>query len=99
MPGVMMCEMAAQVLTYHVQRHDLSGVDVVGFGGIDAVKFRGVVRPGDRLFIAIEVIKHRRGRMVVAKFQEWVEGAIVSEGEVTGIALSRVSLSSSSPEV
>ncbi len=87
MPGVIMCEAAAQVLSYHVQRNNLSGVDVVGFGGIDNVKFRGVVRPGDRLVIAIQVTKFRRGRMVVCRFQEFVDASLVCEGKVTGIAL------------
>ena len=38
MPGVIMCEAAAQVLTYHIQRNDLSGAEVVGFGGLDNVQ-------------------------------------------------------------
>src|SRR5688572_25359114 len=87
MPGVIMCEAAAQVLSYHVQRNNLSGVDVVGFGGIDNVKFRGVVRPGDRLVVACQVTKFRRGRLVVCRFQEFVGGSLVCEGKVTGIAL------------
>jgi len=87
LPGVIMCEAAAQVLSYHVQKNDLSGVEVVGFGGLDNVKFRGVVRPGNRLTIAIQVTKYRRGRMVVCKFQEFVGTTLVCEGEVTGIAL------------
>jgi 3-hydroxyacyl-[acyl-carrier-protein] dehydratase len=90
MPGVLMCEAAAQVLSYHIQRNDLSGVDVVGFGGLNNVKFRGVVRPGDRLVIAIQVIKHRRGRMVVCRFQEFVDNSLICEGEVTGIAIPNV---------
>lgn len=87
MPGVVMCEAAAQVLSYHVQRHKLSGVQMVGFGGLDGVKFRGIVRPGDRLFIVCEVVKHRPGRLVVSRFQEFVDRALVCEGEVTGIPL------------
>jgi 3-hydroxyacyl-[acyl-carrier-protein] dehydratase len=87
MPGVVMCEAAAQVLSFHVQKNDLSGVEVVGFGGLDGVRFRGVVRPGDRLTIAIKIVRHRRGRMVVARFQEYVGTTLVCEGEVTGIAL------------
>jgi 3-hydroxyacyl-[acyl-carrier-protein] dehydratase len=87
MPGVMMCEAAAQVLSFHVQRNNLSGVEVVGFGGIDNVRFRGVVRPGDRLVTAIEVTKHRRGRMVVCRFQAFVGTSLVCEGEVSGVAL------------
>jgi len=87
MPGVMMCEMAAQVLSYHIQRHDLSGADLVGFGGIDKVRFRGVVKPGDRIVMVIEITKHRRGRMVIGRFQGFVAGSLVCEGEVTGVAL------------
>lgn len=87
LPGVIMCEAAAQVLSYHVQKNDLSGVEVVGFGGLDNVKFRGIVRPGDRLLIVVQVIKYRRGRMVVCKFQEFVGTTLVCEGELTGIAL------------
>ncbi|RIK84464.1 MAG: beta-hydroxyacyl-ACP dehydratase [Planctomycetota bacterium] len=87
MPGVMMCEAAAQLLSYHVQRNDLSGVDTVGFGGIDKVRFRGIVRPGDRLVIATQVIRYRRGRVVVSKFQAFVGTNLVCEGELTGIAL------------
>jgi 3-hydroxyacyl-[acyl-carrier-protein] dehydratase len=87
MPGVIMCEAAAQVLTYHVQRHDLSGVEMVGFGGLDNVRFRGVVRPGERLAIACQVLKFRRGRMVVCRFQEFVGTTLVCEGEMTGIPL------------
>ena len=87
LPGVIMCEAAAQVLSYHVQKNDLSGVEVVGFGGLDNVKFRGIVRPGDRLVIVVQVIKYRRGRMVVCKFQEFVGTTLVCEGELTGIAL------------
>jgi 3-hydroxyacyl-[acyl-carrier-protein] dehydratase len=87
MPGVIMCEAAAQVLSFHVQRNNLSGVDVVGFGGLNGVRFRGLVRPGDRLIIVVEVTKHRRGRLVVCRFQEFVGTNLVCEGEVTGIAL------------
>jgi 3-hydroxyacyl-[acyl-carrier-protein] dehydratase len=87
MPGVIMCEAAAQVLSYHVQRNNLSGVEAVGFGGMDNVRFRGLVRPGDRLVVACEVTKFRRGRMVVCRFQEFVGTSLVCEGEITGIAL------------
>lgn len=87
MPGVIMCEAAAQVMTYHVQRHNLSGVEIVGFGGLDNVRFRGVVRPGDRLVIACRVTKFRRGRMVVCRFEEFVGETLVCEGQLTGIPL------------
>jgi 3-hydroxyacyl-[acyl-carrier-protein] dehydratase len=87
MPGVIMCEVAAQVLTYHIQKNDLSGAEVVGFGGMDGVKFRGVVKPGDRLVMVVQVTKHRRGRMVNCRFQGFVGESLVCEGEISGVAL------------
>ena len=35
MPGIVMCEAAAQLCTYHVQKHDLLGAEMLGFGGLD----------------------------------------------------------------
>ena len=87
MPGVIMCEAAAQVLSYHVQAHDLAGAKVVGFGGLDRVRFRGVVKPGDRLVISTKVLKHRPGRLVICRFEEFVNETLVCEGEITGIPL------------
>jgi 3-hydroxyacyl-[acyl-carrier-protein] dehydratase len=87
MPGVVMCEVAAQVLTYHIQKNDLSGAEVVGFGGMDGVKFRGVVKPGDRLVMVVQVTKYRRGRMVNCRFQGFVGESLRCEGEISGVAL------------
>lgn len=65
----------------------MSGADLVGFGGLDKVRFRGVVKPGDRIVMAIEITKHRRGRLCTGRFQGFVSGSLVCEGEVTGVAL------------
>ena len=46
MPGVMMLEAVAQLSSFFTQRNDLLGADMVGFGGLDDVRFRGVVTPG-----------------------------------------------------
>jgi 3-hydroxyacyl-[acyl-carrier-protein] dehydratase len=87
MPGVLMCEAAAQVCSFHSQRHDLLGADVVGFGGLDNVRFRGMVRPGDRLLIACEMTRLRRGRIITCDFQGFVGANIVCEGEIRGVPL------------
>ena len=73
MPGVMMLEAAAQLSCYYAIKNDLLGGGVVGFGGVDECRFRGVVRPGDRLILMVEMLKARRGRMIIAKFQGVVE--------------------------
>ena len=87
MPGVMMCEAAAQLASYFVQRHDLLGCEMVGFGGLDEVRFRGAVCPGDRLVIACQMMQVRRGRMIRSRFQCFVREGVVCEGQLIGIPL------------
>lgn len=87
MPGVIICEAAAQMCSYYVQKYDLMGCEVVGFGGLEDVRFRGVVRPCDRLVIVAKLIKVRRGRMIVCRFQAFVGESMVCEGIIRGIPL------------
>ena len=87
MPGVIMCEAAAQLCSFHAQRHNLLGADMVGFGGIDDVRFRGAVRPGDRLVISAGMIKVRKGALIRCAFQAFVEQSLVCSGVITGIPL------------
>ena len=87
MPGVIMCEVAAQVCSYHSHRHDLLGCEVMGFGGLDNVRFRGIVRPGERLTVVCQITNVRRGRMITCRFQGFVDNSIVCEGEIRGVPL------------
>ena len=87
MPGVIMLEAVAQLSSYFTQKHDLLGAAMVGFGGVDEVRFRGVVTPGDKLIVMVILEKARRGRMIVARFQGVVDGQIVLEGVLRGIPI------------
>jgi 3-hydroxyacyl-[acyl-carrier-protein] dehydratase len=87
MPGVVMLEAVAQLSSYFTQKNDLLGAEMVGFGGLDDVRFRGVVSPGDRLILMVKMVKARRGRMIVAAFQGIVDGNIVLEGTLRGIPI------------
>jgi 3-hydroxyacyl-[acyl-carrier-protein] dehydratase len=87
MPGVIMCEAAAQLASYYTQKFGLLGNEVVGFGGLENVRFRDPVVPGDRLFIITGLLRVRRGRMVVCRFQGVVKNRIVFEGILKGIPL------------
>ncbi len=87
MPGVIMCEAAAQLASYFSQRYDLLGAKVVGFGGLEEVRFRDPVVPGDRLVLAVQMIKMRRGAMLVCRFQGFVRQSLVVEGKIKGIPL------------
>jgi 3-hydroxyacyl-[acyl-carrier-protein] dehydratase len=87
MPGVVMCEAAAQISSFYTQRLDLLGADMVGFGGLEEVHFRGMVRPGDRFYVCCQMLKVRRNRMIVAAFQGWVEDRLVVDGKIKGIPI------------
>jgi len=85
MPGVIMCEAAAQLASYYTGRQKLLN-GVVGFGGLEEVRFRGVVRPGDRFLIMARMLKLRR-MLVTCQFQGFVRQNMVCEGIIMGAQL------------
>ena len=85
MPGVMMCEAAAQLSGYYTKKHQLM-TGMVGFGGLEEVRFRGVVRPGDRFVTVTRLLKARR-LIITCEFQCFVNQGLVCEGILKGIAL------------
>jgi 3-hydroxyacyl-[acyl-carrier-protein] dehydratase len=87
MPGVIMCEAAAQLCSYHVQKHNLMGGGMLGFGGLNNVRFRGTVRPGDRLVTVAQKLQVRPAAMVRSRFQSFVREQLVCEGEILGIPI------------
>ncbi len=87
MPGVVMLESAAQMCSYFAHKYDLLGEGMVGFGGLEDVRFRDPVIPGDRLVVMCELIKARRNRMIVCRFQGLVGTNIVLEGILKGIPI------------
>jgi 3-hydroxyacyl-[acyl-carrier-protein] dehydratase len=87
MPGVMMCEAAAQLCSYLSQKYDLLGAEVLGFGGMDEVRFRDPVYPGDRLVMVAQLVRVRRGAIVVSRFQGFVNQSLVCEGQIKGVPL------------
>jgi 3-hydroxyacyl-[acyl-carrier-protein] dehydratase len=85
MPGVIMCEAAAQLSSFYARRNSLIE-GMVGFGGMEEVRFRGVVRPGDRFVIVVRLLRYRRS-ILTCEFQCFVKQNLVCEGKITGIAL------------
>lgn len=85
MPGVIMCEAAAQLSSYYSHRYKLME-GLIGFGGLEDVRFRGVVRPGDRFVIVCRLLKLRRSIMT-CEFQCFVGQNLVCEGVLKGISL------------
>ena len=92
MPGVIMCEAAAQLSSYYSHRHNLME-GVIGFGGLEDVRFRGVVRPGDRFVIVCRMLKVRRSIMT-CEFQCFVNQNLVCEGILKGVSIPREQITS-----
>ena len=85
MPGVIMCEAAAQLASYYSMHFGLMA-GTIGFGGLEKVRFRGMVRPGDRFVIACRLLKLRRAIMT-CEFECFVNKNLVCEGILKGVAL------------
>jgi len=85
MPGVIMCEAAAQVASYYSHKYALME-GLIGFGGLEEVRFRGVVQPGERFVIVSRLLKLRRSIMT-CEFQCFVKQNMVCEGILKGVSL------------
>ena len=87
MPGVVILESIAQLCSFVTQKYDLLGADIVGFGGLEEVRFRDSVLPGDRLIVMCRLGKVRRGRMIICDFQAVVKDRIVAAGILKGVPI------------
>jgi len=90
MPGVLMCEAAAQLASYYVVVTGLLQGDFIGFGGLEDVKFRGLVRPGDRLILVGKGVRLDR-RQTIFNVQGFVGTTMVFHGDVLGVPMKRQS--------
>ena len=84
-PGVLMIESAAQLASY-LTLIRLGGQRFMGFAGVDGVKFRGQVGPGDRLLLLGQEVEFRPRRSI-CKAQGLVRGTLVFEATITGMPM------------
>jgi 3-hydroxyacyl-[acyl-carrier-protein] dehydratase len=89
MPGVIMCEAAAQLASFYAQKYKLLGGDFVGFGGMDEIRFRGPIFPDCRLILLARLTSLRPGRRATFEFQGLVEDRMVFTGSMIGVPISR----------
>jgi 3-hydroxyacyl-[acyl-carrier-protein] dehydratase len=88
MPGVLMCEAAAQLCSYYISYTQLLGGDFIGFGGLENVRFRGQVKPGDRLVMIGKASRVHR-KQVTCHVQGFVGSTMVFHADVIGVGMSR----------
>ncbi len=87
MPGVLMCESAAQLCSYYAHKMNMTDDQhIIGFAGLDDIRFRGVVVPGDKLIVIIKKVKMNR-MLLSCDFQCFVGNQLVCHGNVKGAAV------------
>lgn len=87
MPGVLMIEAAAQLASFYISYlNEYPTGKFIGFGGVDEVKFRGTVTPGDRLYLVAQLLENRPRRFICAT-QGIVNGQMVLQAKITGMPL------------
>ena len=86
MPGVMMCEAAAQLCSYYCSSINLAEGHFIGFGGMEDVRFRGPVRPGDRLLLVSKATRVNR-RQTVFDTQGFVGTNMVFHAKIIGVPM------------
>jgi 3-hydroxyacyl-[acyl-carrier-protein] dehydratase len=88
LPGVLICEAAAQLCSYYIVTAGLLRGDFLGFGGMENVRFRSPVRPGDRLVLIGKSGRLNR-RQMVFNVQGFVGTSMVFHGDILGMPLQR----------
>ena len=86
MPGVLMCEAAAQLCSYYCHVIRLVESGFIGFGGMEDVRFRGQVRPGDRLVLVGKALRLHR-RHTIFECQGFVGTNMVFHGKIIGVPI------------
>jgi 3-hydroxyacyl-[acyl-carrier-protein] dehydratase len=89
MPGVILCECAAQLAGFYARKFDIMGGDYLGFGGMNNVRFRQPVFPNSRLVIAAKATRVKPKRRAEFEFQGYVAGKLVFNGEMIGVPIMR----------
>ncbi|MBI5232094.1 MAG: 3-hydroxyacyl-ACP dehydratase FabZ [Coriobacteriales bacterium] len=81
MPGVLIVEALAQVGAVALLSVDDFKGRIALFGGIDKVRFKRQVRPGDRLRLEVEISK-MRGPIGFGSAKATVDGELACSGEL-----------------
>jgi 3-hydroxyacyl-[acyl-carrier-protein] dehydratase len=82
MPGVLILEGMAQAGTMlaYLSTEGIKG-KIVYFAGMDKVRFRKMVRPGDQLIYKVEMIRQKR-KLIKVRGRAYVDEVLVSEAEL-----------------
>jgi 3-hydroxyacyl-[acyl-carrier-protein] dehydratase len=82
MPGVLIAEAMAQVGGVVLTQMEGMKGKFFAFGGIDKLRFRRPVVPGDQLIMTVELLSFKRGRIAKMQGQATVDGQLAAKGEM-----------------
>jgi len=82
MPGVLIVEALAQTGAVAILSVEENKGKNALFGGIDKLRFKKQVLPGDKLKLEVKIIK-KKGPIGIGEAIATVEGKIVAKGELT----------------
>ena len=82
MPGVLIAESLAQTGAVAILSMEENKGKNALFGGIDKMKFKKMVVPGDRLKLEVKIIK-RKGPIGIGEGIATVDGKVAAKGEFT----------------
>lgn len=85
-PGVLQAESAAQLLAYYASIIGVFDGLLMGLGGLNDFRFRGAVRPGDRLILLGRGVRVSR-RQTIFDVQGFVKTQPVFDGQVIGLGI------------
>lgn len=88
LPGILMCEAAAQLASFYTITQKIVSHNHIGFGGMEEVRFRSPVHLGDRL-VLIGKAKRLRSIQTVFNVQGFVGSTLVFHGDVIGVPLTK----------
>ena len=82
MPGVLITESLAQAGAVAILSIEENKSKNALFAGIDKMKFKRMVKPGDRLKLEVNIIK-QKGPIGIGEALASVDGELVAKGELT----------------
>ncbi len=83
MPGVLIMEGLAQagILLVYLTEPEKVSAGLIYFAGMDKVRFRRKVVPGDQLIYELRILK-QKSRVVKLEAKAYVDGKLAAEGEL-----------------
>jgi 3-hydroxyacyl-[acyl-carrier-protein] dehydratase len=90
MPGVLVCEAMAQLaaILVHSARGGMEANKVFVLTGLDKVKFKRTVEPGDQLHMEVALIK-RRGDFWKMQGVAMVDGKVAAQAEISAMEIEK----------